>query len=710
MVFIHWRAAPLCGRRRTALSCLGGAVTAAIDEGSLLEAVGQSEVVSGSREAQPWSIRGYIVGACVFVLTCAVYVSALGGDFIWDDHSLLTENSRLRELKSLWFYLTSSFWGTSEQDVDGRIYYRPLSLLSLAIDYRLHGDNPTGYHVTNLLFHASNASLLFGLLRKRGLDAIRSAILSVMWAWFPRLTEAAAWISGRTDVLATTFVLIGLYLTPARSWLRRCAAALSLLIGLFAKEVAMAGVLGCLVLEWHEATGLPVWRRLQRLLPFFGILLVYTALRTYAVGAALRPNGLPWADRFPSGAEALGRYAWMLVDGWHPSTRVGALDDRTWGFVGLGGLVVLAIVAGVAWLIRRSRAGRPVLDPSGQSALAVLAVSVFLVLHIVPITVNVVAADRFLYLPVAALVLLLAPLLRDRSLRHPAWILVLLCTLSYAPTTVARSLVWNDEIDFWTTAFKEQRTRNASSRLELGNVYARAGMHSAATAVYLDAETSDDFNYAMTLNNLAVRLLFLGRAKDAEAVQRQVVSRAPHIPKFQFALASIYLAENKFDLALEHVRIAKRLFPKNSAYTKFEETTEDLKKEGERPPFNPDNTRDLLAQASLDSRCFRYKEAIDSLLLASQRPDITLRDLNDMMLFAFNTATPKQLTELYERYRAHGGNSPEFAESYALRMRRVARLRALWPALAPYRTDPERLKHGPVIQIAKPTPSASSSL
>src|SRR5690606_17919701 len=86
-----------------------------------------------------------------------------------------------------------------------------------------------------------------------------AALLSALWALMPRLTESVAWISGRTDMLAALLSLASLWLwfepaegpeargdpdapersPPAPLW-RAVAAAVLLLLALFAKEVAAA--------------------------------------------------------------------------------------------------------------------------------------------------------------------------------------------------------------------------------------------------------------------------------------------------------------------------------------------------------------------------------------------------------------------------------------------------------------------------------------
>lgn len=127
-------------------------------------------------------------------------------------------------------------------------FFRPLISLSFYADYSIWQLNPFGYHLTNLLFHAGNALLvawlawlllayLPTLLDYRSLIA---GLAGILFFILPSHSEAVAWISGRTDLLATFFCLVSLctYIVYIRS-LRRSYLVISLIfygIALLAKE------------------------------------------------------------------------------------------------------------------------------------------------------------------------------------------------------------------------------------------------------------------------------------------------------------------------------------------------------------------------------------------------------------------------------------------------------------------------------------------
>lgn len=101
------------------------------------------------------------------------------------------------------------FW-TTETDAGSSNYYRPLVTLSYVIDYAIFGTSPAGYHLTNVVLHTLNVTLLFLLLIELALPLAVCAAGSALFAVHPALAESVAWVSGRTDLLATTWILLSI--------------------------------------------------------------------------------------------------------------------------------------------------------------------------------------------------------------------------------------------------------------------------------------------------------------------------------------------------------------------------------------------------------------------------------------------------------------------------------------------------------------------
>ena len=88
--------------------------------------------------------------------------------------------------------------------------WHPLTWLSHMADVDMHGLEPAGHHLTNLLLHAANAVLLFGVLRGLTGRFWPALLAAALWAVHPLRTESVVWISERKDVLSTFFGLLAL--------------------------------------------------------------------------------------------------------------------------------------------------------------------------------------------------------------------------------------------------------------------------------------------------------------------------------------------------------------------------------------------------------------------------------------------------------------------------------------------------------------------
>ena len=90
-------------------------------------------------------------------------------------------------------------------------------MISLRLDYQLHGLHAGGYHLTNVLIHTASAILLFLLLRRMTGALWRSAFVAAVFAIHPLRAESVAWVAERKDVLATFFFLLTVAYTSAMS-------------------------------------------------------------------------------------------------------------------------------------------------------------------------------------------------------------------------------------------------------------------------------------------------------------------------------------------------------------------------------------------------------------------------------------------------------------------------------------------------------------
>jgi len=158
-----------------------------------------------------WPVR---LGAGIFLLAFAlvIYLPSFKAPFHLDDWGSVVNNSyvRILDLKP------SSLWRAAWQDGKQN---RPLSNLSLALNFYFGGLDPAGYHAVNLLFLGLTALgvwlLLERLLVRMGFEPKRSGIAAwlsaLLWAAHPLNTQAVTYIVQRHASFAGAFSVWSIY-------------------------------------------------------------------------------------------------------------------------------------------------------------------------------------------------------------------------------------------------------------------------------------------------------------------------------------------------------------------------------------------------------------------------------------------------------------------------------------------------------------------
>ena len=140
-------------------------------------------------------------------VTLLVWGTSLWNGFVWDDRILIQKNEANLSTISLAQAFLSDFWSTETERGQSN-YYRPLVSLSYMLDYAVYGLNPAGYHATNIFIHTGCVVTLWYLLVLLGLSSGGAALAATLWAIHPSVAESVAWVSGRTDSLATLCMLL----------------------------------------------------------------------------------------------------------------------------------------------------------------------------------------------------------------------------------------------------------------------------------------------------------------------------------------------------------------------------------------------------------------------------------------------------------------------------------------------------------------------
>ena len=138
-----------------------------------------------------WSVVPFLLGS-------ACYLNSLGGDLVHDDIFAIKENPDILPSTHLSKLFYNDFWGEPMSSVVSHKSYRPLTVLTFRLNYLLHGLEPWGYHVFNLLLHGV-ATLLFGWFCRREVFGLKepkfSMLAMLLFATHPVHTEAVSYFT-----------------------------------------------------------------------------------------------------------------------------------------------------------------------------------------------------------------------------------------------------------------------------------------------------------------------------------------------------------------------------------------------------------------------------------------------------------------------------------------------------------------------------------
>ncbi len=386
--------------------------------------------------------RAEIGAAALLFLALAPQV--IGLEFLADDYHMGREIARASaESPGTLSAIHDAFARRWTDDFD---VFRPLTILTLQLDWWLYGAHPGLHHLTNLILWvltACVATSAAAALCPRPPSSLQRALLLLLLGSSPALVECLGWCVAREDILCGLFGLAALTLqlrAPKRVLLRASCVAMALLAKETAVTLPLLLLWTDLILRHSDPDGVVpgVWQRLVRAAPSFAVLAAALAVRHALFGrVAGLYLGRPFTD-WLSDAElpqrlcgGLGSSLLALIA---PVSRV-ARAEATWLWIPTA-LLALAAATGILWALR-ARPGRLrclaflpwILGPLALAAVPLSGVSPDM------------EKSRLLLLPVCALFMVCAPTLLTHD-RGTTRILVLVLTFASILALLVNLRAW----------------------------------------------------------------------------------------------------------------------------------------------------------------------------------------------------------------------------------------------------------------------------
>jgi len=507
-----------------------------------------------SPAAAAWASRALVVIAAI-----VVYANGLDGAFVFDDVPGIVD--RVEHLSAPLL-----------QVVRGE--RRPLVTLTLAMNHRLGGLDPRGYHALNLAIHVAAVLALLELItlgaRRLGTRNARSlaTATALLWAVHPLGTESVTYAIQRAEALATLACFIMLYALARASGARgrsaaawSCGALAACLAGMASKPTMVTAPFLALLFDglvlspslataWRDRWGLHVALACTWLVP----------VATGVAGGVLGFGGGPAAVGFGvfavtpleylgSQPEVVLHYARLLV--WPDVLCI----DRRWpveedaAAIATASLVV-AVALGLIGVALRRR--HPLAFPAAAAVIWLAPTSSF-------VPLRDLAVEHRTYLPAACAILILAVggrevLRRIGGQRAGALgaAVVALATGALGWRTIERNRDYATPLTLWTSTL-DVVPDNPRAHVNLGAALIEAGRSAEAIDV-LESAVAIAPNDARAQLNLGVARLEQGRAREAITPLSLAVSALPGRTEIRAILADALRAAGDREAAMRELR------------------------------------------------------------------------------------------------------------------------------------------------------------
>lgn len=486
------------------------------------------------------------------------YASAIPNGFVYDDHILIEQDSRITGPVDLAWIFQTDYWGTGEGDG----LYRPLTVLSFAVDHAIFGSRPAAFHGINILLHVGVGIALYFLTFRLFGDRSLGLVASILFVLHPVHTEAVTGIVGRSEILACLFLILSLeFALPPVSANRLGGCLVFFLLALLSKEnavVLLALYPAVLILRPGERKGAWLPLACMGAVVAFWFLLRLRATGTLILREGYSPlflvNPLAHVDtmeRWATAVAGLGMYIRLLF------LPVSLSADYSYNQIpiqeGFVSLPVIGWGVGVAAL-----AIWAVLARKKVPAIS-LGIAWFLC-SILPTTnlffpIGTIFGERLLYLPSVGFCLALGVLL-GRARWKPTFLVV---AVLFAAGTAVRNRDWRDDETLFASIIRDA-PRSAKGYYELGVI--RQAQRRDEEAIRLFWEATKIYpDYAEAHYNRGGSYRALGEVELAIEDYQEAVRADPEFAEAHHNLAICYASAEALEAAEESLREAIRLKP-----------------------------------------------------------------------------------------------------------------------------------------------------
>lgn len=482
----------------------------------------------------------------IFILVFLLYANTISHEYALDDKAMITHNEFTQQGFSgisdiIAYDSMAGMFGKESRELEGG-RYRPLSIITFAIEQEFFGGNPHISHFFNILFYAISLILLYRVLLCLFVNykayywyTSIPFLATVLFAAHPLHTEIVANIKGRDEILAFLFGIAALgsiikYFDENKKT-ALFSAFIFMFLGAMSKEVTITFIAVIPFSIWFFRD-YPFRRYIPAIIPLVAGAVTYLIIRQLVIGdqtaieaGTLMNNPFLEADtdqRYATVFYTLGLYIKLLIFP-HPLTwdyypyHIPIMSWTDWQVI--ISLILYMIIGAVALLGIRKK--------------SIYSFGIIVYLATLSITSNLFfnigafMSERFVYVSLLGFCIIVAYLLSQKlpsKINHKQKyrkvllsVLIIILAL-YSVKTVSRNTVWKNSF----TLFENDVRISVNSA---------KGNSSYASELYSRGEEAGKNNDTVTRNNLM---------RQAIPYFEKAIEVYPHYSEALIRLGNIY--------------------------------------------------------------------------------------------------------------------------------------------------------------------------
>ena len=429
----------------------------------------------------------------IIIFSFVLYGNSIKNKYALDDAIVITENDFTKKgfngiSDILSTELFTGFFKEQKNLVEGG-RYRPLSLITYAIEYQFFGKNPHISHFINILLYGISGILLFIVLtyffppENRKWYLSFAFIASILWIAHPLHTEVVANIKGRDEILTLIFSLWTIklvfdYLKTKKPYLLAVSFAV-FFFALMSKEMAVTFV-AVIPLSVYFFTKYKFKETIIAISPILVATIIFFIIRRLVIGEGstdipqeLMNNsflGLSWSEKYATIAVTLGMYLKLLFFP-HPLTfdyYPFHVQITNWGDMHAIIPLIIYFALGLYALFTLKK-------KSVISYGIWFYIITFSIVSNVLFPIGVFANERFMYMPSIGFIIIITYLLikavsfiKEKKTSSIALSSAVLLILSlFTIKTISRNPAWENDFILFTTDVKTS-VNGAKSNVSAG--------------------------------------------------------------------------------------------------------------------------------------------------------------------------------------------------------------------------------------------------